>query len=56
MTFNPTHTTATGVRCEIVTSDKFLTLVRVRDNAYWERDRYTTRVVATSSLKGGKDD
>jgi len=50
-TFNPTHLTATDVRCEIINSDGVLTVVRVKDNAYWERTRFTTRVVATSSLK-----
>ena len=49
--FTPTHRTGRGTPCEIINSDGVLTVVRVLDNAYWERERFTTRVVATSSLK-----
>lgn len=37
--------------CEVLSTRDGLVSVRVRCNAYWERDRYEVRVVRASSLR-----
>lgn len=53
---NATHTLnlADGygsAQCELLDVTGPLATVRVRDNSYWEKDRYTTRVVLFEKLQ-----